>query len=90
MFEALDLAHDNKGNNISISDYASSHCIFAFDLTPDEDDNGHWDLVSEGTTSIEINFSEALPDSGVEIIVYAEFDNLVMIDKHRNVFFDYN
>lgn len=90
MFEALDLAHDNKGNNISVTDYTSSHCIFAFDLTPDEDDNGHWDLVSEGTTSIEINFSEALPDSGVEIIVYAEFDNLVMIDKNRNVFFDYN
>lgn len=90
LFEALDQVHDNKGNIISISDYVSSHCIFAFDLTPDEDDNGHWDLVSEGTTSIEINFSEALPESGVEIIVYAEFDNLVMIDKNRNIFFDYN
>jgi hypothetical protein len=90
LFEALDQVRADKGNLISISDFTSSHCIFAFDLTPDEDDNGHWDLISEGTTSIEINFSEKLPDSGIEIVVYAEFDNLVMIDKNRNIFFDYN
>jgi hypothetical protein len=90
LFEALDQAHADKGNLISIADYNSSHCIFAFDLTPDEDDNGHWDLITEGTTSIELSFSDKLPDSGVEIVVYAEFDNLVMIDKNRNIFFDYN
>jgi len=32
----------------------------------------------------------SLPSSGVEIIIYAEFDNLLMIDKDRNVFFDYS
>jgi hypothetical protein len=90
LFEALDQAHDNKGNLISISDYTTSHCIFAFDLTPDEDDNGHWDLITEGTTSIELGFSDQLPESGVEVIVYAEFDNLIMIDRNRNTFFDYN
>jgi len=90
LFEALDLARDNKGNSITRLDYKNTHCIFAFDLTPDEDDSGHWDIVKQGTTSIDIKFSEQLPNSGVEIIVYAEFDNLLMIDHDRNVFFDYS
>ena len=90
LFEALDLARDNKGNGINRSDFKNTHCIFAFDLTPDEDDNGHWDLIRDGTTSIDIKFSEKLPDSGVQIVVYAEFDNLLLIDKDRNVFFDYS
>ena len=90
LFEALDMARENKGNSINRLDYKNTHCLFAFDLTPDEDDNGHWDLIKEGTTSIDIKFADKLPDSGVEIIVYAEFDNLLMIDKDRNVFFDYS
>lgn len=90
MYEALDLARDNKGNFISREAFKTSHCIFVFDLTPDEDDNGHWDLVREGTTSINIMFSDNLPDSGIEIIIYSEFDNLILIDKNRNAFHDYN
>jgi hypothetical protein len=90
LFEALDLARDNKGNDINRLDFKQTHCIFAFDLTPDEDDNGHWDIVRQGTTSIDIKFSENLPASGIEVIIYAEFDNLLLIDKDRNVYFDYS
>lgn len=90
LFEALDIARDNRGNGITREGYKSGQCLFAFDLTPDEDDNGHWDLIKEGATSIEITFGEKIPDSGIEVIVYAEFDNLVMIDKNRNVMYDYS
>jgi hypothetical protein len=89
LFEVLDLAKDNKGNQISRSNYKHGRCFFAFDFTPDEDDGAHWDLVREGSTSIEISFGEQLPDSGVEVVVYAEFDNMVMIDKNRNTYYDY-
>jgi len=81
---------DNKGNDINRLDYKNTHCIFAFDLRPDEDDKGHWDVVKQGSTSIDIKFADQLPTSGVEIIIYAEFDNLLMIDKDRNVYFDYS
>ncbi len=89
LFESLDMARDNQGNGITRLDFKNGKCFFAFDLTPDEDDNGHWDLIKEGTTSIEISFAEKIPDTGVEVIVYAEFDNLIMLDKHRNVMYDY-
>lgn len=90
LYEALDLAHENKGNLINMTDYKTSHSFFGFDLTPDEDDSGHWDLIREGSTSIEVEFGKDLPQSGIEIVIYAEFDNLIMIDKHRNTFYDYN
>lgn len=90
LFEALDIARDNKGNGITRMGFKNGQCFFAFDLTPDEDDNGHFDLIKEGTTSIEISFDDKLPDTGIEVIVYAEFDNILMLDKNRNVFYDYN
>lgn len=90
LFQALDIARDNKGNGITRDGFKNGQCLFAFDLTPDEDDGGHFDLIKEGATSIEISFSDKIPDSGIEVIIYAEFDNLVMLDKHRNVLYDYN
>uniref|UniRef100_A0A915KBU3 Uncharacterized protein n=1 Tax=Romanomermis culicivorax TaxID=13658 RepID=A0A915KBU3_ROMCU len=51
LFEALGLAHENKGNNINILDYKTSHCSFGFDLTSDEDNNGQWDLIQDGATN---------------------------------------
>ena len=89
LFEALDIARDNNGNGITREGYKDGQCLFAFDLTPDEDDSGHWDLIKEGTTSIEISFGEKIPDNGIEVLVYLEFDNLIMLDKHRNVMYDY-
>jgi hypothetical protein len=89
LFEALDLAKDNKGNHINRAQFKDGRCLFAFDFTPDEDDGPHWDLVREGSTSIEISFGDQLPASGVEVIIYAEFDNMVLIDKNRNTFYDY-
>jgi hypothetical protein len=89
LFEALDIAKDNKGNQITREMYKNGHCLFAFDFTPDEDDGAHWDLIKEGSTSIELYFGAALPQSGVEAVVYAEFDNMVMIDRNRNTFYDY-
>jgi hypothetical protein len=90
LFEALEISRDNKGNGITRAGFKNGQCLFAFDLTPDEDDSGHFDLIKEGTTSIEISFDEKLPDTGIEVIVYAEFDNILMLDKNRNALYDYN
>uniref|UniRef100_A0A915J3L7 Uncharacterized protein n=1 Tax=Romanomermis culicivorax TaxID=13658 RepID=A0A915J3L7_ROMCU len=56
-----DMAKDNKGNMISRENYKYGQCYFAFDLTLDEDDSGHWDLIKEGSTSIELTFPEGIP-----------------------------
>uniref|UniRef100_A0A915JAM8 Uncharacterized protein n=1 Tax=Romanomermis culicivorax TaxID=13658 RepID=A0A915JAM8_ROMCU len=67
LFEVLDMAKDNKGNMTSRENYKYGQCYFAFDLTPDEDDSGYWDLIKEGSTSIELTFAEGIPTTGIEL-----------------------
>uniref|UniRef100_A0A915J2Z7 Uncharacterized protein n=1 Tax=Romanomermis culicivorax TaxID=13658 RepID=A0A915J2Z7_ROMCU len=51
---------------ISRENYKYGQCYFAIDLTPDEDDCGHWNLIREGSTSIELTFAEGIPATGIE------------------------
>lgn len=90
MFEGLGTGREDTGNNITLEDFKNSHCLFVFDLTPDEQDGGHWDLIRDGAVSVDVEFGADVPEPGIEMIVYAEFDNLVTIDRNRNVYFDYS
>ena len=72
-----------------MDDFEKSTCLFAFDLTPDESDSDSWELIREGATTVHCTFAEAIKEPGLEMIVYAEFDNLAMIDRNRAIYFDY-
>ena len=88
LFEGLGISDENKGNGINLASFKNGVCIFAFDLSPDEDDGSdHWDLVKEGETTVNVHFSDATAEA-IEVIVYAEFDNLLTIDHTRNTFID--
>ncbi|MCP4473332.1 MAG: hypothetical protein GY821_01915 [Gammaproteobacteria bacterium] len=89
LFEALNIVNEDKGVSISYGDYLDGYCLFGFDLSPDCSDGSHWQLIREGSTSISIEFGADTPAAGIKVIVLAEFDNLMNIDKWRNVFFDY-
>ena len=90
LFESLGNSKEDTGNCITMKDFKNSHCLFVFDLSPDEQDGSHWELLREGSTSIDMQFGVDVPVGGIEMIVYAEFDNLVSIDRNRNIFFDYS
>lgn len=90
LFEGMNQGQENVGNHITLADFKTSHCLFVFDLTPDEQDAGHWELIKEGAVSIDAEFDADVPAGGIEMIVYAEFDNLLTIDRNRNVYFDYS
>ena len=89
LFEGLGISDEDKGNGISLKSYKLGSCLFAFDLSPDHDDGNHWDLVRDGSTTINIRFGAAVPAGGIEVVVYAEFDNLITIDQNRHTFIDY-
>ena len=82
------MGHD-RGNQITYDEYANGFTLFAYDLTPDLDDGGQFHLVKQGNLRLELHFKTALPET-INVIVYAEFDNVVEIDKARNVLFDYS
>ena len=47
-------------------------------------------LAEKYGVSVDVEFGADIPEPGVEMIVYGEFDNLVTIDRNRNVYFDYH
>ncbi|XP_031355183.1 uncharacterized protein F54H12.2-like [Photinus pyralis] len=91
LFSGTGIHFLNEGNNISRLDYPHGYCLTTFDLTPDLSANAttHWNLVRNGSLRIEVGFQDALTET-VNCLVYAEFDNVIEIDKHRNVNADFN
>jgi hypothetical protein len=50
---------------------------------------GAFPLIKQGNLRIDIHFADALTAT-INVIMYAEFDNVIEIDRNRQVFFDYS
>ena len=62
---------------------------FAFDLTPQLNSSDDvFELIKNGNILLELHFAEATPRT-LTVIVFAEHDNLLEIDRERHVAFDY-
>ena len=79
-----------KDANIDISreNYANGYMLLGWDLTPDLGEDDHFNLIKRGSLRLSVKFGEALPQT-VNVIVYAEFQNLLKIDRNKNVFYDF-
>lgn len=78
----------DEGNLISREDFASGYALYAFDLTADQCDGDHFNLVKQGNVRLDMKFAQALGNT-INVIVFAEFENILEIDRSRNVLFDY-
>ena len=76
------------GNQINRSDYGSGYTAFCFDLSPDHCSGDHFELIKQGNLRVELHFGQALPNM-VNLIIYAEFQNVIEIDAKGNVLYDY-
>ena len=89
LFSATGKMYQDEGNAISFTDFAQGNTLFAFDLTPDLCELGTFHLIKSGNLKLQIRFGEALQRT-INVIVYAEFDNVIEIDRHRQILFDYS
>ncbi|XP_041478872.1 uncharacterized protein F54H12.2-like [Lytechinus variegatus] len=89
LFSGTDKMFKDSGNNISREDYDRGYALYAFDLSPDLSSGQHFNLKKQGNLRLEMHFRKSIP-SGVNIVVYAEFDNILEIDRARNILFDYS
>jgi len=62
--------------------------LCTFDLTADLGEDDHFSLMRQGSVRLALKFSRAL-EATVTVIVYAEFENVIEIDRNRNVVFDF-
>ncbi|VDO11372.1 unnamed protein product [Brugia timori] len=91
LFSGTDIFYGNSYNhNITKEDYKGGYTLYAFDLTSDlsASNNGHWNLIRHGSVLVDLKFSAVLAEA-VNMILYAEFDNVIEIDKRRNVNIDF-
>jgi hypothetical protein len=50
---------------------------------------GAFQLIKQGNLRVEIQFAEALTAT-INVIMYAELDNVIEIDRNRQALFDYS
>ena len=81
---------NNESNGIDLHRFNRDACYFAFDLSADNIcDSGNWELLRTGTLSIYMEFEESMNDDGLRVLILGEFDNLITIDRLRQIQYDY-
>ena len=88
LFMGIGKAFKDEDIDITREDYANGYALYCFNLTPDLGENDHYSLVKNGSVRLGMTFAEALPNT-VNVIVYAEFQSVLEIDRNRNVSYDY-
>ena len=79
----------DSGNAITMEDYKNGYNLYCFDLTVDNSSSSnYWSIEKAGCMSIQIHFGSELEEN-ITAILYSEFDNLLEIDKFRNILTDY-
>ena len=75
--------------DITVGQYKNGYTLWCIDFTKDQEaqlDRFH--LIQTGNLRIELQFAANLPNT-LNCVVYAEFDNLLEINKQREVSIDY-
>ena len=88
LFSGTDKENRDEDNDITREDYPRGHTLYAFDLSPDLAEVGHFNLAKQETVREEFQFGAA-PPSTVTVIAYADFENVIEIDRNRNVLYEF-
>jgi hypothetical protein len=90
LFTATGIRHGNSGLQISMKDYPEGYCLYGYDISQNKAGykSTPLNLKTRGTTRIEFQCSEALPEAYV-CMVWAEYDNVLSIDGDRNVYLNH-
>lgn len=89
LFTGTSKYHDDAGNMITRADYYEGFGIFVFDLRADGCDAlERFGLRQRGNLSIEITYNQALTEA-INLFCLGEFENILEIDRERNVLYDY-
>jgi len=87
LFTGTNKINRDEGNYIAREDYKRGYALYAFDLTADLAETDHFNLVKHGSVRLSLRFAVTTPHT-VSVVAYAEFDNLLEIDRDRNLLVD--
>ncbi|XP_069059529.1 uncharacterized protein F54H12.2-like [Pleurodeles waltl] len=69
----------DSGVVVSREGYGATYTLFVFNLTPDLQDNDHYNLIKNGNRKAEIRFKQALA-SNVNMVVFSVFDSVIQVN----------
>jgi len=84
LFSGTEKLFVDEGNSLT-----RGYALYVFDLTPDLAEDDHFNLSKQGSVRLVLKFAEAL-EQPVTVIAYAEFENVIEIDRNRNVIYDFS
>ena len=85
LFLNLNRNHDSPNINISYDEYKNGYTLHAIDFTQDlASGEAHCSINKTGNIAFDIKFNAKLLTT-ITFIVYAEYRNLIEIDKSRGV-----
>ena len=61
LFSGTGKENRDEGNVIAREDYPNGYALYAFDLSPDLAEEGHFNLVKQGTVHVELKFKQRSP-----------------------------
>ncbi|GFU30336.1 uncharacterized protein F54H12.2 [Trichonephila clavipes] len=89
LFVGTDRMGQDRGIFISRKEYKDSNTLFGFNLSPDLCSSGeHLSLLKHRNLRLELKFSKSLEQT-VCAIVFSESENLIEINKSRNILYDF-
>ncbi|XP_035230578.1 uncharacterized protein F54H12.2-like [Stegodyphus dumicola] len=88
LFSGFNRDRGSRGIYLSRDDFSAGHALYAFDLTPDLCNDSHLNLQQQGNLRVELKFSKALTET-ISVLIYAEFENVIEINKSRHVLCDF-
>jgi hypothetical protein len=88
LFSGTKKINRDEGIDITSDDYSGGYALFVFDLTPDSCESGTFNLIKQGSVRVSLKFAAALARA-INVVAYAEFENVLEIDRAKNVIFDF-
>ena len=88
LFSGTGKLSQDAGNQINRSDYGSGYTAFCFDMSRNHCSGDHFELIKQGNLRVELQFGRALANT-VNLVIYAEFQNVIEIDAIRNVLYEF-
>ena len=88
LFTTAGKINRDEGIDIARREYKTGYTLFGFDISPSTCNGGHQEAVKRGTLRLQLEFQKALPNT-ITVILYADFDNTISIDKFRNIIKDF-
>ena len=92
-FKAMNEMHTDTHLTINRDEYLKGRTIFGFNFSPDLSNGSGIDgYISQGrfgTMRLEIHFKKPLAET-INVLIFSEFDNIILIPEDRNAMIDYH